>query len=153
MAISANCLQPDGQNDNDWDQGLLFLNPSHVWLQPPGYVTQMVSGNYQPCLVATEVKNSALDVSGTCSEDKKTLVLNVVNLSPQPVSASVNLPGFLPSRPTAGVQTLAGSLDARNTADNPSVITPVLTEWQHGIKEGATSYVFPANSFTVIRFN
>ncbi len=27
IATSANCLQPDGQNDNDWNQGLLFLNP------------------------------------------------------------------------------------------------------------------------------
>ena len=36
IACAANCLQPDGQNDNGWDQGLLFLNPSKVWLQPPG---------------------------------------------------------------------------------------------------------------------
>jgi hypothetical protein len=40
IATSANCLQPDGQNDNGWDQGLLFLNPSQVWLQPPGHVTR-----------------------------------------------------------------------------------------------------------------
>ena len=45
IATSANCLQPDGQNDNGWDQGLLFLNPSQVWLQPPGYVTQMLFRN------------------------------------------------------------------------------------------------------------
>ena len=31
VTTSANCLQPDGQNDNGWDQGLLFLNPSQVW--------------------------------------------------------------------------------------------------------------------------
>ena len=43
IATSANCLQPDRQNDNGWNQGLLFLNPSQVWLQPPGYVTQMLS--------------------------------------------------------------------------------------------------------------
>jgi hypothetical protein len=36
VATSANALQPDGQNDNGWDQGLLFLNPARVWLQPPG---------------------------------------------------------------------------------------------------------------------
>ena len=27
IVTSANGLQPDGQNDNGWDQGLLFLNP------------------------------------------------------------------------------------------------------------------------------
>ena len=42
IAASANCLQPDGQNDNGWNQGLLFLSPSQVWLQPPGYVTRMI---------------------------------------------------------------------------------------------------------------
>ena len=48
IVTSANCLQPDGQNDNGWDQGLLFLNPSQVWLQPPGYVTQMLARNHLP---------------------------------------------------------------------------------------------------------
>ncbi len=28
IATAANALQPDGQNDNGWNQGLLFLNPS-----------------------------------------------------------------------------------------------------------------------------
>ena len=59
IATSANCLQPDGQNDNDWDQGLLFLNPSQVWLQPPGYVTRMISRNYQPLLVQCRVADGA----------------------------------------------------------------------------------------------
>ena len=35
IVCAANALQPDGQNDNGWDQGLLFLNPSRAWLQPP----------------------------------------------------------------------------------------------------------------------
>ena len=43
ICTSANGLQPDGQNDNGWDQGLLFLNTSQVWLQPPGYAAQMFS--------------------------------------------------------------------------------------------------------------
>jgi hypothetical protein len=51
IVTSANCLQPDHQNDNGWDQGLLFLNPSQIWLQPPGYITQMLSRNYLPQLV------------------------------------------------------------------------------------------------------
>ena len=65
IASSANCLQPDGQNDNGWDQGLLFLNPSHVWLQPPGYVTQMVSRNYQPVVLKCDAQSpgDSLNVS------------------------------------------------------------------------------------------
>ncbi len=56
VATSANGLQPDGRNDNGWEtKGLLFLNPSQVWLQPPGYVTQMISRAFQPVLLKTDV--------------------------------------------------------------------------------------------------
>ena len=55
IATSANCLQPDKQNDNGWDQGLLFLDPSQVWFQPPGHVTQMYSRNYLPKLLQCQV--------------------------------------------------------------------------------------------------
>ena len=77
IVTSANCLQPDRQNDNGWDQGLLFLNPSQVWLQPPGYVTQMLSRNYLPQVVKCEVtgEQAKLDVVAKRSEDGKTLVL------------------------------------------------------------------------------
>ncbi len=77
IATSANGLQPDGQNDNGWNQGLLFLNPSQVWLQPPGYVTQMLSHNYLPQAVKCDVTGveGGLDAVATRSEDGKTLVL------------------------------------------------------------------------------
>ena len=58
VVCSANALQPDGQNDNGWDQGLLFLDPSQVWLQPPGYVTRMIARSYQPINVPVEVKSA-----------------------------------------------------------------------------------------------
>ena len=80
VVISANALQPDGQNDNGWDQGLLFLDPSHVWLQPPGYIIQMQARNNLGQLLRCDVgKESHLDVTATRSEDGKTLVLQVVN--------------------------------------------------------------------------
>ncbi len=154
ITCSANCLQPDGQNDNGWDQGLLFLNPSQVWLQPPGYVTQMISQNYQPLVVNSEIQNLTgrnLDVSATRSEDGRTLVLQVVNVGDQPIPANLSVGGFAPIRSVARVQTLAGSLSARNTASHRG-IAPAQTNWKHRLKEGAASYTFPAHSFTVIRF-
>ena len=154
ITCSANGLQPDGQNDNDWDQGLLFLNPDQVWLQPPGYVTQMISRNYQPLLVKSQVQSpgDVLDASVIRSEDNKTLVLQVVNVSEQPTTATINLAGFIPSLSVAKVETLAGSLDARNTADQPQIIKPSSIEWKHGLKDGGTTYTFSANSFTIIKF-
>ncbi len=155
IASSANCLQPDGQNDNDWNQGLLFLNPSQVWLQPPGYVTRMVSRNYQPILVKSEVQSpeNSLDVTAKRSEDGRTLVLQVVNVSTQAVTASLNVTGFKLRKSTARVEVLAGPLDARNTANDPGRIKSNPSNWTHGFEHGAATLSFPGNSFTVLRLD
>ncbi len=152
LTSSANCLQADGQNDNGWDQGLLFLNPSQLWLQPPGYVTRMISRNYEPLAVQADVQNSAgsnLDVSASKSEDGKTLVLTVVNAGTE-TAASLNLAGFTPHRTAAKVQILAAPLDARNAAVAPDSVKPSLTEWPYSAAN--TLWKFPSHSVTVIRF-
>ena len=75
IVCSANALQPNGQNDNGWDQGLMFLDPAQAWLQPPAYVTQMISRNRQPQVVAADLSGdtSGLDVTATRSADGATL--------------------------------------------------------------------------------
>ena len=153
IGTSANCLQPDGQNDNDWDQGLLFLNPSEVWLQPPGYVTQMVSHNYLPDLLECSVSggDGKLDVSAVRSSDGKTLALRVVNWEEKPVLAQINIAGFSPARPVAQVTELSGKPGAVNTAENPRSILPKSSKWNHHVKDSKTAYTFQPFSFTVIR--
>jgi hypothetical protein len=154
IVCSANCLQPDGQNDNGWNQGLLFLNPSQVWLQPPGYVTQMVSRNYQPLSVKAKVEggDGKLDISAKKSEDGKTLVLQVVNIGEKPAPATIRLEGFVPSKLAAAVEELSGALEDKNTAEAPKQITPKKREWRHGFRDDAAQCTFPPYSFTVIRF-
>jgi hypothetical protein len=154
IATSANCLQPDGQNDNDWDQGLLFLNPSQVWLQPPGYVTQMLSRNYLPQVVQCQVTgvSTALDVNAKRSTDGKTLLLQVVNPGEKAAEAQIQLTGFAPRKAVAQVTELSGALNDRNTAVNPDTCVPKHTPWSHGIKEGTTTRTFPPHSFTLVRF-
>ena len=117
IVTSANCLQPDGQNDNGWDQGLLFLNPSKVWLQPPGFVNQMLARNSLPQLVPCEVRGepSNLDVIAERSTDGKALVLLVVNTGDKALSPVIHITGLVPAKAIARVTTLAGPLDAVNT--------------------------------------
>jgi len=55
VVVSANSLQPDGQNDHGWDQGLIFFNPHMAWAQPAYYVHQMIGANYLPNLVEVNV--------------------------------------------------------------------------------------------------
>jgi alpha-L-arabinofuranosidase len=155
IACSANCLQPDKQNDNGWDQGLLFLNPSQVWAQPPYYVTQMLSRNYLPLCVKTEVQSpaAALDVTATRSDDRTTLILQVVNVADVPVPAQISLDGFTPRKPAAREYTLMGDWDAVNTAKQPDHVRPVESTWHYRFKDSAMTYTFPARSFTLLRFD
>jgi hypothetical protein len=152
IVTSANGLQPDGQNDNGWNQGLLFLNPAQVWLQPPGYVTQMFSRNGLPMVVKCTVQGK-LDATAKRSEDSAALVLQVVNGGDEAITASIDIAGFTPGKAAAQVTQLAGPLDAVNTAATPNAIVPRQCEWEHGLKDGRTSYTFPARSFTIIRWS
>lgn len=154
VTTSANCLQPDGENDNGWDQGLLFLNPSQVWLQPPGYLTQMYSTTHQPRQVWASVvdTNSDLDVSAQTSQDGATLVLKVVNLNSSSKPAAIQFTGFSPTNPVAVVKVLSASLNAANTAQNPSAVKPIQTNWQYQSTNNTVNYTFAPNSVTTIVF-
>ena len=153
IACAANCLQPDGQNDNGWDQGLLFLNPSKTWLQPPGHLIRMTRRDAQPLLVAGEIRGpvGTLSANAKRSEDGKTLVVQVVNWGDAPRPVQLEVSGFSPSSPTATVEQLAGPLDASNTADVPDRIRPTRSDWRHRMEGGRASYTFPPRSFTVLR--
>jgi hypothetical protein len=152
VVTSANGLQPDGQNDNDWDQGLLFLNPSQVWLQPPGYVTQMISEHYQPLLVKSQTQGdgAVLDVIATLKQDGKRLVLQVVNLSEQDTKTEIQIDGFTPTKPAVAITELSASLYTRNTALWPERVKPIHTQWHPRLANGRTTYSFPPHSFTIM---
>jgi hypothetical protein len=154
ITCSANCLQPDGQNDNGWNQGLLFLNPSQVWLQPPGYVTKMYSKNYLPVEVRSSVSgsNNDLDVSAQLSQDGKKLVLKVVNVGEKVASASIQIHGYSRAHPTADLEELSGSLYEANTATMTRQIQPVQKPWQPIFNNDETKYDFQPHSITVLKF-
>ncbi|HEY2083383.1 MAG TPA: alpha-L-arabinofuranosidase C-terminal domain-containing protein, partial [Verrucomicrobiae bacterium] len=154
VTTSANCLQPDGENDNGWDQGLLFLNPSQVWFQPPGYVTQMYSAAHQSQQVWSSVvdTNSDLDVSAQSSADGKTLTLKIVNSNGSSKPAAIHLAGFSLMNPIAVVNVLSASLDAANTAQNPTSVKPIQTNWQYQNTNHTVNYTFAPESVTTIVF-
>jgi Alpha-L-arabinofuranosidase C-terminal domain len=154
VVTSANGLQPDGQNDNGWNQGLLFLNPSQVWLQPPGYVTQMISRNYEPLLVTSDVRNApgGVEVAALRSEDGKTLIVQVVNFDAESCETKLVIDHFSTSRSSFKFEELVGPFNAENTAGDPNHIRP--TRGERPLRSDGASIVFefPAHSFSVLRF-
>ena len=146
----ANCLQPWRQNDNGWDQGQVFFTPDHAWAMPPFYAQQIASRNALPLRVQSSVTGvDGLDVLATRSEDGKTLVLNVVNVSGDARQASIFLAGFGGVRAATHVEALAGPLEAVNPADGPAVVRP--HESNLRVDGAQFNYTFSAHSDTVLR--
>jgi hypothetical protein len=148
IVCSANGLQVDKQNDNGWDQGLLFMNPRAVWPQPPYFVTQQFGARPLPLCVKAEAQG--LDVTATRDEDGKVLQLQVINVGAKPVEARIRVEGFTPGRAVAKVVELSGKLDDVNTVTEPRRVAAREKEWRHGLPDGGR-YTFPAHSFTVLR--
>jgi len=155
IACSANCLQPYKQNDNGWNQGLLFFTPSQVWGQPPYYVTQMASEYYLPECVKAESQSpdNALDVTALRSKNGKIIQLQVVNLKDKPVQTQIKLKDFIPSKPEADVFILkSNAIDNLNTPDNSRIVVPCKTTFKYTSSNGNVSYIFQPYSYTIVRF-
>jgi hypothetical protein len=154
IVTSANALQVDGQNDNGWNQGLLFMNPATTWIQPPGYVTQMISKSYEPRVLDVELSKAdpQLDVTAVKSEDGKAVALRVVNTGTEPRACEIRLDNFKVTKSEAQVEELSAPLNATNTATDPTLVKPRSLTWKHGQKlREAAKYTFPPSSFTVLR--
>lgn len=154
IVCAASALQPDGQNDNGWDQGLVFLDPSRVWLQPPAYVTQMISQTEPRQLVQVDVSGveGEVDVVGLLSDDRKHLTLHVTNLGDRARVCEIDLEGFRPTNSDAEVTELTGPLDATNTAREPVAVSPKRLSWRYAAVDGLGTYTFPPYSFTTLLF-
>ncbi|HZL34032.1 MAG TPA: alpha-L-arabinofuranosidase C-terminal domain-containing protein [Tepidisphaeraceae bacterium] len=147
----ANCLQCDGQNDNGWNQGLLFLNPSKVWPQPPYYVTQMAARNYLPnCLkVEIEANDPANPLDVTALGGKDGVSVQVINVGEKPIRASVRIDGAPHPLASATLTQIAGQLKDVNTVADPTHTTSM--QQVIPIAGDNLDHTFPPRSFTIVR--
>jgi len=148
-SCAANALQPYLQNDNDWDQGQIFFTPSQVWGMPPFYVEQMAAKNHEPLRIFNSVEGD-LDVTATRSEKGNTLVMHIVNTSTNATKTSVVLTGFSDLKHIINIYTLSGDPKAVNTPEEPEKIITKETSMQ--ITGNTLDCAFPANSYTILRF-
>jgi hypothetical protein len=154
IICSANCLQPYRQNDNNWDQGFLFFSPSKTWGQPAYYVHQMIAKNFLPLCIRNKTKSpfNSLDVTSRLSDDKGTLVLQVVNLDPFQVETQIEFGSFIPKKSSVEVFELKGELKDSNTPENPEKVKTIKKTLYLKKSEKQITYIFPSYSFTIIRF-
>ncbi|WP_183572548.1 alpha-L-arabinofuranosidase C-terminal domain-containing protein [Mucilaginibacter sp. X5P1] len=153
IVCAANGMQVDHQNDNDWDQGLLFFDPKHVWGQPSYYVTKMMAENYLPQVSESNFasKSDTLDVTSCRSTDGKIVTIQVVNSKSTSVNTDVQLNYYDGTATKVTVSELkANSLEDWNTVDEPNKIVPVKSEITSS--NNGCNYTFAPYSFTILRF-
>lgn len=148
IVCAANGLQVDGQNDNGWDQGLLFMNSWKVWNQPPGLVTKMISDERLKDSVEVETKGSGLDVFARVSADRKLVSIQVMNAEDREIKTRIEVRGFEGN--DVGATRISGELNEVNTAENTNRV--VLREFRAGkLSAGAIEYTFAPHSVTVLQ--
>jgi alpha-L-arabinofuranosidase len=119
IVCSANCLQVQDQNDNGWNQGLVFMDSDEVWLQPPALAAELIGSGLQGTLIPhTAAENVDFSVSASLSKDGKTVVLTVVNRYESAQNVWIELPGM----ESMTVKSLSGALNAVNTAATPNKV-------------------------------
>uniref|UniRef100_A0A7S3BW04 Alpha-L-arabinofuranosidase 1 catalytic domain-containing protein n=1 Tax=Haptolina ericina TaxID=156174 RepID=A0A7S3BW04_9EUKA len=143
-------------NDFDrWDQGISFFLPNGTWLQPPGYVHQLIASTWQPFALPVEVTGgSTTSVSAQQAANGSVVVVRLVNDSPQPLNVSVVLlnatgvPLLLDGARLTAWSLQADDPDAANTAGAPSTVSP--TELSLPLERHGTSVALKAFDYTVI---
>jgi len=143
-------MERSGHYDN-FDQGIAFFLPNMTWIQPPGYVHQMISQTWADQALSTSVSDMfPYPTSAQKTLDNKILNIRMVNNQGNAGSVSLTLTGFTASS-TVNVLTLSSSnVNAANTPANPTAVSPVRSQITFNGNTGSIS--LPPYSFVVLTF-
>ena len=155
IMCSANALQVDKQNDNGWNQGLVFMDNSGAWYQAPAYVDRMFYDCYLDNLASftasDNVNGLKFDVTAMVSNDGKTVSVKIVNRTGEGKGIGIEIPKF--ENATMKVVTMKGILKAKNTVEKKDAIIPnkaVITE--NALTGGVTLISVSGYSVTTVVF-
>lgn len=145
------CTERSGHFDA-FDQGITFFLPNMTWIQPPGFVHQMISSTWQPnsVNVISPCTGTQCRASAELANDKQTLVVRHVNHGSAQQQVEVNLQGFLPASQVKVLQIFSEDVDDANPPGNPTKISPTSTT--QSLPPEAV-FTVPGNSFTVFVFS
>jgi alpha-L-arabinofuranosidase len=150
VVSSANAFQVDGQNDNGWDQGLIFMNQADVWTQPPYDVHRIIVWSTRGEVLRTDVRGGDPMVVATAFRDAAGRSLSVVNPTDHAISYNVSF-GAVAGSARLEVKRLGPDrAKAVNTAGNLQNIG-VEEDSARLDAEGRTTITLPARSFTAFR--
>lgn len=126
IMCSANALQVDKQNDNGWDQGLIFMDNTGAWYQSPAYVDRMFYdchlSNLAAFTASEQVNNTTFDITAMVSDDGKTVSVKIVNRTGATKGIGIDVTGF--GKATMTYVTMKDKLNAQNTTEDKFNIKP-----------------------------
>jgi alpha-N-arabinofuranosidase len=149
-AATANMFQPEVTYFR-FNQGRVFYDSYRFWNQTSGLVDQMFTKEWLPWVldVKDQTPTDSLDVLVKASDNGQVISLYVVNYSQGSLAKDVNLVGFQPKTETLVTQLGPYPFTARNSGENPNLITPKSEMMK--IEGSNFNHMFPGHSFTVIR--
>jgi alpha-L-arabinofuranosidase len=149
-AATANMFEPETAYMT-WPQGRVFYDSYRFWNQTSGHVDQMFTKEWLPWVldVKEQSPTDSLDVLVKSSDDGQVISMYVVNYGLQLKERSVQIKGFSAAGNAIFTQLGPHPFSARNSGENPDLITPVVVTKKIG-KHGFT-HQFPGHSFTMIR--
>ncbi|PTQ94169.1 alpha-L-arabinofuranosidase [Mucilaginibacter yixingensis] len=143
------------QNHTSWNPNLIYFTNTEITPTVNYYVQQLFSANAGDTYYADAVrfqKGSTPDslLAASCVKDSKTktVILKVVNAGSASVAAGIDLSRFGKLSSKATVAVLSGKPQDKNTAQNPSTVSPVNNELS--VRKTFT-YKAPAYFVSVIR--
>ena len=150
---SANALQVDGQNDNGWNQGLVFMSQSSVWVQPPWYVHRMIADSQRASVLRADVGGGDDEwAQVTAFGDARGRSLHLVNASDEERSYDLDFGGRW--RGATVRTTILGPERGRavNTAHNAAAVAPTSGNLTLDAA-GRAKWRLPPRSFTTMQIN
>lgn len=149
VVSSANAFQVDGQNDNGWDQGLIFMDQAKTWFQPPYYVHQLIGAAQRSQLVEARQGFADPQVAATAFRDATGASLELVNLSDRAIPYDIDF-GKASAGASAAITMIGDDRGtAVNTSQNPHNISPQISVDRLN-DAGRMRYSLPPRSFSTI---
>jgi len=146
---SANCLQVDKHNDNNWDQGLLFMNNRSVWYQAPGLLNLFLKRVWMDRRY--EFDRNVIDdcFNAVVMTDGEKTAVCVLNRADHSEEVEIDLP-LTTGKYTCTASLFTAEKNAVNTANNPRNLT--LPDTSVMECEGTFRITLPANSIASFVF-
>lgn len=145
---SANCLQVDRQNDNDWNQGLLFMNNHSVWYQGAGLFDMLMEKVWlgQRYDFNEEIVDDFFNAVVMTEDGKISIAL--LNRKDEAEVIEIDLPVLAGKTCEYRKTVMAYDKAAANTADKPEFVK--IPEAETCTSEGKITFSMPANSIITI---